>query len=76
MNLKCIYTNLTILYAKRVLYGIECNMVELVNDILESYRYSIIEENLHECTISGNIVYELNKFKDNLKNKYVGICPC
>ncbi len=76
LNFKCIYTRLIALFAKRLIYGYKCNMDELYFNILKTKRFILIEENIIDCNLKGNVIDELNKFKRSLITTYGEICEC
>lgn len=76
LNLKCIYAKLISLFAKRLIYGYKCNMQELYLNILKLRRYITIEENIIDCSLKGDIIDEINKFKRSLILTYGEICQC
>lgn len=73
-QLKCNLTELLVLHSKRLLYGIECDLDKMIEDVLSIQRYIDILNNLTLCNIYGNIVDEINKYLNMIQQTYSLTC--
>lgn len=73
-QLKCNLTELLVLHSKRLLYGIECDLDKMLEDVLSIQRYIDILNNLTLCNIYGNIVDEINKYLNMIQQTYSLTC--
>ena len=62
------------IYSNRVLYGYKCDLEGIYSDIIASKRLAVIEENINDCKLYGEIIDELNKFKRKLNSTYSDYC--
>lgn len=74
LSFKCYFVSLAALFSKRVIYGYKCDLENLYDDIQQARRYAAIEDNIQECSIFGDIIDEMNKFKYRINNTYTDIC--
>ena len=73
-SLKCHFVNRLSLYSQRIIYGYKCDMDNLIEDIKTVRGYILIEENIENCGISGQIIDNLEKYKQSLINNYTRSC--
>ena len=72
--MKCYYVKLLSLYSMRVLHGYKCDLESIRKDLLEAYVLSRIEDNVSECFIDDQVLYDIQKFKHKLDSNYTNIC--
>jgi hypothetical protein len=70
MTIKCFLVKLLTLYSNRILYGVKCNLDSLYKDIVLANRLAIIEDNIQNCNLSGDIIDEITNFKRKLVSHY------
>jgi hypothetical protein len=73
-QLKCNLTELLVLHSKRLLYGIECDLDKMIEDVLSIQRYIDILSSLSLCNLYGNIVDEINKYLNMIQQTYSLTC--
>ena len=73
-NLKCHFVKQLAIYSQRILYGYKCEMDALYADIKTVNRFITIEDNIVECSLSGTIINDLNKYRQTLKANYSSAC--
>jgi hypothetical protein len=74
IDTKCYFVKLMSLYSTRLLYGYKCDLESLYSDIIEAKRFYIIEQNITDCKLYGDIIDDLNKFKRKLNTNYSSYC--
>ena len=73
-DLKCHFVKQLSQYASRILYGYNCNMEVLLNDINTVKRFITIEDNIVSCSLNGAIINDLNKYRQLLLTNYSSAC--
>ena len=74
LQLNCNMIELLTLHSNRTLYGIDCDLETIFNNIVQSQRYIDILTYLSECNVVGNIVDEINNFIKDLIQTYSLTC--
>ena len=68
MDSKCYFVKLTALYSQKVLYGYNCNLDTLYEEMHEAKRIYILEQNKDTCGLFGDVIDEINKFNTKINS--------
>lgn len=73
-DLKCKFVNLMIIYSKRLLYGYNCNIDGLWEELMKLSRIIKLHEHIESCNLRGNILDEINKELKSINKIYGELC--
>lgn len=73
-DLKCKYVKLMSIYSNRLLYGYNCNIDNLWEELMKLSRIIKLHEHIELCNLRGNILDEINKELGSINKIYRELC--
>jgi hypothetical protein len=73
-TLDCYFVDLAVLFSKRVIYGYKCDLEQLYQDMQDAKRFATVACYIEQCSLSGDIVDQIRKFKSTIQRTYSNIC--